>query len=159
MKTAVIFYSYEGNCALVAQEIKNLLNADLVQVRLKKEKKRSGFAKFFWGCTMSLFHKRPGLKPYDFDPTAYDLIVMGVPVWAGSPAPPINSFLSQTKITGKKLALFVCHAGGRGEALGKLKARLKGNDIVSEADFASPLKQNPDELKRQIQDWAKGFSV
>jgi flavodoxin len=159
MKTAVVFYSYEGNCALVAQEIKTLLNADLVQVRLKNEKKRSGFAKYFWGGCMTFFNKRPGLKPYDFDPAAYDLIVMGVPVWAGSPAPPINSFFSQTKISGKKLALFVCHAGGKGDALGKLKTKLKGNDIVSEADFASPLKQNPDELKRQIQGWAKSFGV
>jgi flavodoxin len=159
MKTAVVFYSYEGNCSFVAQELKTLLNADLMRLHLKNEKKRSGLAKYFWGGGMVLFNKHPGLKPYSFDLAAYDLIILGVPVWAGSPAPPIQSFLSQTVISGKKLALFVCHAGGKGNALKKFRAGLADNTVVSEIDFANPLKQNPDKLKRQIQDWVNSFSL
>ena len=159
MKTAVVFYSLEGNCTLVAQEIQTLTNADLVQIQLRNEKKRTGFAKFFWGGGMAFFHIKPALKPYRFDPATYDLIILGTPVWAGFPAPPILSFLSQTKISGKKLVLFACHAGGMKDALEKLKIKLKGNDIVSENNFIYPVRQDPNELKQKIANWVKGFCL
>jgi flavorubredoxin len=98
--------------------------------------------------------KNPPLKPYTFDPAAYDLIIIGMPVWAGSPAPPVRTFLSETKISSKKIALFVCHAGGKGKALNKLKALLPGNEIVAETDFRESLKDSK-ETDLQIMDWVK----
>ena len=107
---------------------------------------------------MVFMKKKPPLKPYTFDPAAYDLIILGAPVWAGSPAPPLKTLLSETAMSGKKIALFVCHAGGKGNALGKFKAMLPGNEIVAEADFKEPLK-NSDEAERQITDWVKSISA
>ena len=156
MKTAVVFYSLDGNCAFVAEEIKTLLNADLIQLRTKDEKKRGKIGKMFWGGGMVFARKKPPLKPYTFDPGAYDLIVIGAPVWAGAPAPPVHTFLSETNIAGKKAALFVCHAGGPGEALQTLKTMFAGNEIIAGADFRNPAK-NGEEAKRQIADWVKGF--
>jgi flavodoxin len=154
MKTAVVFYSYGGNSKFIAEQIKTGMNADLIQLYTEDEKKRGKMAAIFWGGAMVLFHKKPPLKPYSFDPSAYDLIILGVPVWASSPAPPIQTFLSQTAINGKKLALFVCHAGGKGDSLEKFKTLLTGNEIVSEADFKDPLK-NMEEAQRQTEDWIK----
>jgi flavodoxin len=149
-----VFYSFDRNCAFVAEQIKTQLNADLIQIQMKDDKRRRGFAKFFWGGGMVFMKKKPPLKPYTFDPVAYDLIILGAPVWAGSPAPPLKTLLSPTAITGKKIALFVCHGGGKGNALGKLKAMLAGNEIVASADFREPLK-NSEEAQRQITEWVK----
>jgi flavodoxin len=156
MKTAVIFFSYDGNSAFVAQQIKERLNADLVQLYLTDEKKRGKFASLFWGGAMVFSRKNPPLKPYNFDPSAYDLIILGAPVWAGSPAPPLKTFLAQTPITGKKLALFVCHGGGSGESLEKFKALVPGNEVVSTADFLLPLR-NKEEAQRKAAEWAGGI--
>jgi len=156
MKTAVVYYSLDGNCALVAEQIKDGLKADLVRLYMQDDKKRRGFMKILWGGGMVFSHKKPPLKPYTFDPAAYDLIVIGVPVWAGSPAPPIETFLSETGISGKKIALFVCHGGGKGNALTLFKALLPGNEIIAEADFVNPRK-NSAEAKQQAADWVKGF--
>jgi len=152
MKTAVVFFSYDGNSAFVAQHLKKCLNADLVQLYLKDEKKRGKVASIFWGGAMVFSRKNPPLKPYDFNPAVYDLIILGSPVWAGSPAPPLKTFLSQASITGKKLALFVCHGGGKGKSLDKFKALVTGNEIVSTADFIVPLK-NKEEAQKQITEW------
>jgi len=152
MKTAVVFYSYDGNSAFVAQEIKTRLNADLVQLCLTDEKKRGKIASMFWGGAMVFSRKNPPLKPYNFDPAAYDLIILGTPVWAGSPAPPLKTFLSQTAITGKKLALFVCHGGGPGKSLEKFKALVPGNEIIFMSDFREPLK-NKEEVQQKIAEW------
>jgi flavodoxin len=158
MKAVVVFYSYDRNCTFVAEQIKTQLNADLIQIQMQDDKRRRGFAKFFWGGGMVFMKKKPPLKPYTFDPAAYDLIILGAPVWAGSPAPPLKTLLSQTAISGKKIALFVCHGGGKGNALGKLKAMLGGNEIVAEADFKEPLR-NSEEAERQIADWVKHINV
>jgi flavodoxin len=159
MKTAVIFYSYEGNCAFVAEEIRARLNADLFRLQTKDEKQRKGFAKYFWGGAQVLMRKKPALMPYHFDPAAYDLIVIGAPVWAGSPAPPLLTFFDETKISGKKVALFVCHAGGKGSALDKFRALVAGNTVAGEADFVNPAKGNREETKRQVGEWAGTIST
>jgi flavodoxin len=157
MKTAVVFYSLDGNCALVAEEIKTQINADLIPLYTKDEKKRGKIGKFFWGGGMVFYHIKPPLKPYSFDASGYDLIILGVPVWAGSPAPPVKTFLSETGIKNKKIALFVCHGGGKGKSLEKFKALLEGNEIKGAADFREPAKGG-EKVKNQIADWVKSLS-
>jgi len=156
MKTAVVYYSLNGSCDLIAQEIKARLDADLLQLHIEDEKPRGGFAKFFWAIGVMKGMKKASLKPYTFAPAAYDLIIIGAPVWAGAPARPIQSFLTETGITGKKIALFVCHGGGAGKALEKFKALLPGNDITAEKDFIVPIK-NSENAKQQVADWVKGL--
>jgi len=159
MKTAVIFYSLNGNCSFVAEEIKNKLNSDLIQLQLKDEKKRRGLSKILWYCGLMFSGKNPPLKSYTFDTSNYDLIIIGAPVWASSPASPIKTFISETGITGKKIALFVCHAGGKGNSLEKFKTLLPGNEIVSEADFITPAKNKSEDVKKLIADWVSKLVV
>ena len=154
MKTAVVFYSYDGNCTFTARHIGALLKADVMQIQPVKEKRRSKFGMIFWGVGQVIFNKRPALKPHAFEASPYDLIILGTPVWAGSPAPAMMSFLSQTKISGKKIALFACHAGGPGNVMDKFKAELKDNTVVSEKDFQEPVK-NAEKAIQQIEEWVK----
>jgi len=157
MKTAVVIYSHDGSCAFVAEEIKNQLNADVIRLYTTKEKKRSKIGLLFWGCGMVFSKKKPPLKPYTFNASAYDLIFIGAPVWAYSPAPPVITFLSEAGITGKKIALFVCHGGGKGNTLEKLKALTSGNEVIGEADFVEPVKADSAVIKKQITDWIKNI--
>ena len=156
MKTAVVYYSLDGNCALVAKELIKLLDADLIRLHTKDAKQRKGLAKLFWGCKLMMSRKNPPLQPYSFNPDAYDVIILGSPVWAASPASPICTFLAETGITGKKAAFFVTHAGGAGKVREKFRALLAGNEIIAEAGFKDPVK-NFEEVKNLIADWVKGF--
>ncbi|MDR2607487.1 MAG: flavodoxin [Treponema sp.] len=154
MKTAVIYYSLDGNCRLVAQMLREELGADLFSIETLDSKKRKGLSKFVWGGRMVFTHKEPPLKPLTVDPASYDLLILGAPVWAGSPAPPMMSFLAQEAIPAKKrLALFCCHMGGMGKALETFKSRLAGNEIVSTKDFISPEKQTAENLQAAVKEW------
>ena len=156
MKTAVIYYSYEGNSAMIAQIIKGAVNADVFEIKTADTKKRGGFALYAWGGYQVVMKKKPILQPLSVDINTYDLIILGTPVWAGSPAPAIVSFLDKTKITGKKIALFCCHGGGMGKALQKLKGLLPGNTFMGEIDFVYPAKnKEPNVLKPKIEAWLK----
>ena len=157
MKTTIVFYSYDGNCKFVSEQISSLLKADVVQIEPVKEKRRSKFGMIFVGAGQVIFNRKPALKPYTFDAAESDLIIIGTPVWAGSPSPAIKSFLSKSKITGKKLALFVCHGGGPGNALEKLKAELKDNTIIAELSLQDPVK-DAEKAKIQIEEWVKSLN-
>jgi flavodoxin len=158
MKTAVIYYSYEGNCALIAGIIKSCMDADIFEIKTRDNKKRSGFMKYFLGVAQVFLRKRPELLPLAADINSCDLVILGTPVWAASPAPAVVSFLDKTKISGKKIALFCCHGGGMGKALEKFKALLPGNTLVGEIDFVYPARNEGPELKRKIEEWVKTIS-
>jgi len=163
MKTAVVYYSLNGNCALIAEELKSKLDADLLRLHTEDEttrkgRPRRGLMQFLWAVGVMKGIKKAPLKPYTFAPAAYDLIIIGAPVWAGSPAQPVRAFLAGTGITGKKIALFVCHGGGAGKSLEKFKALLPGNSIVAETDFVVP-KKNSEKAKQHAADWAKGLQA
>ena len=144
----------DGNCSFIAEQLKTLLDADIIRLELQKEKQRSFMGKMFWGGGMVSFGIKPALKPYTFNPSAYDLIVIGAPVWAWSPAPPLRTFLKKTSVTGKKIALFICHGGGPKKAMDKFRAFLAGNDICAEIDFKNA-GNAPEETKQKIAAWVK----
>jgi flavodoxin len=155
MKTAVIYYSLDGNTAKIAEIIKAAVNADSYEIKTTDTKKRKGLIKILWGAAQVMTGKKPALLPLPVDINAYDLIILGTPVWAGSPAPALAAFIGSTKISGKKLALFCCHRGGMGNVFGKLKKYLFGNSFSGEIDFREALKENPADLHQKITGWLK----
>ena len=159
MKTAIVYYSYEGSCAIVAGIIKDALNADVFEIKTVDDKKRSGFAKYVWGGRQVIFKSKPALQPLSIDIGAYELIILGTPVWAGSPVPAILSFLNGTKISGKRIALFCSHGGGMGKVFEKLKALLPGNSFAGEIDFLYAIKRDPAELKQKIGEWVRAIGA
>ncbi len=155
MKTAIIYYSYNGASAQVAEILKAELNADIYRIETLDTKKRKGISLIFWGGGQVVRGIKPPLKPLSVDIGAYDLVILGTPVWASSPAPAIVSFLSANNIAGKKIALFCCHAGGMDKALEKLKALLSGNTFIGEIDFKNVAKMDKGELKKKLSEWVK----
>ena len=154
MKTLVVFYSHDGNTAFVAEQIRTVLGAELLRLETADSKKRGGLAKMVWGGKMVLTHTRPELKPYHIEAEAWDLIILGAPVWAGAPAPPLMSFLAKTPLTGRRVALFLCHAGGCGQAREKFKHELAGSTIVGDIDFVNPGKDGGSrQVTARITEW------
>jgi flavodoxin len=155
MKTLIVYYSFEGNSRSIAEQLKAALNADILGLETADDKKRKGLAKFIWGGRQVFSRVEPELKPFSVDVNAYDLIILGCPVWAGSPAPALNSFITRTPIRDKRIALFVCHGGGKGEVFEKLAKRLPGNTFIGEMDFRNPLQGDTKAITTTINEWAK----
>ena len=55
---------------------------------------------------------KPALKPLEKNADDYDIIFLGTPVWFGTFAPPIRSFLAESKLDGKTVVPFCTHGGG-----------------------------------------------
>lgn len=78
-----------------AEQINAVVNGDVLALKLKDGSERKGLAKYVWGGSQVIRKQRSALKPYTSDAAACDLIVIGTPVWAVSPAPAIETFLGK----------------------------------------------------------------
>lgn len=154
MKNLIVYYSYEGNCEEISKELEKTLNADVLKLVPKKEKKTKSLFRFVWGGMQVYMTKKPELEPYNIDLSKYDNIIIGSPCWFGTYAPPINTFLSENKIIDKNIYLFVCNGGNLRNTWSNYEKALEGNKIVSKIDFVYPIKNGIDKAKEKARDWA-----
>ncbi len=151
MKAAIIYYSLEGNTELIANMISKRTGAELIKLMPKKEIAKDGFKKFFWGGKSVVFKEKPELLNHNIQLKNYDTLIIGTPIWAGSFAPPLLSFLSSYEIKGKKLHLYACNSGGETQkCFRKLEDKLMDNTIISTAGFQDPTKLEMKKLEKLV---------
>ena len=154
-KTLIVYYSLTGNTKFIAESIKEEIKADILAIKPKKELNPESSSRFFWGGYQSSMKLKPKLEPFDIKTLDYDLIIIGTPVWAWNFSPPIRSFIKNTNLEGKKVALFSCSAGGTERALNKLEENLKNVNMVGKLNLIEPLNKNTEEAKQKAIDWSK----
>lgn len=154
MKTAVIYYSLDGNTKYAAEKIATKLGADLIELTPTKEYPTGKVSKYFWGGKSATFGESPKLEAYDFDQNQYDLVILGTPIWAGTFAPPLRTFIRENELMNKKVALFACCSGGPTEkCFEQLKKEIGNSSVLSTLRLIDPLKGNQAEVDRQIVDF------
>jgi flavodoxin len=154
MKTAVIYYSLEGNTRYAAEKIAAQLGADLIQLLPVKEYPTGKVSKYFWGGKSATFGESPKLETYNFDQSQYDLVILGTPIWAGTFAPPLRTFIRQNRLTNKKVALCACCSGGSTErCFDLLKKETSDCTVVSTLSLIDPLTGNQAEADKNIADF------
>ena len=155
MKVLVVYYSYEGNTELVAKTIAESVGASRLALRPVDEKRRKGFGKFLWGGRQVLMRAEPELEPFEIDPAGFDLLFLGTPVWAGTFAPAIRSFLSRSRPQGKPVAAFCCYGGSAGGTFRRLREELPGCRIVAELGLRDPKRKDTEAQLRRAAEWAR----
>ena len=111
-KILVVYYSQTSNTKAVATEIATRLNADLAEIvpvelydgdfqatieRGKKELDEGAY---------------PEIQPIAFDAANYDVVFLGYPIWFGTYAPPVFTWLDQVDLSGKKVVPFCTFGSG-----------------------------------------------
>ena len=157
MKNLIVYYSYEGNCEEISKAILEVIDADVLKVVPKKEKKTKSLFRFVWGGMQVYMTKKPELEKYNVDLSKYDNIIIGSPCWFGAYAPPINTFLSENEIKDKNIFLFVCNGGNMRNTWKNYEETLKGNTIVSKIDFVYPIKNGIEDAKKKAKEWAVSY--
>lgn len=117
MKTIIVYYSLEGNTKYIAEKLANATGADILELKPQKEYPKSTALKFIAGGFAATVGTHPKLKDYAFDANAYDLIVLGSPVWNSRITPPLNTFLEKENLKGKKVGMFACQSGNGADKL------------------------------------------
>ena len=156
MKTIVVYYSLEGNTAYAAKKIAGNLNAELLSIRPEQSYPDKGFRKFFWAGKSAVMAETPKMMPYQIDIRDFDQIIIGFPVWAGTFAPPVRSFIKdhEALLKEKRISVFACQSGsGAEKAFQKLLAALGRDSFDAELVLIDPKTKENAENDRKIRDF------
>ena len=152
VRTLIVYYSLEGNTHYAAKRIAERLGADMLRLEPIKAYPSKGFKKFFWGGKSAVMEETPELAPYRFNGADYDRIIFGFPVWAGSVAPPIRTFIQENDLRGMRVAAAACQSGSSAEkAFGKLKSALGMERLEAELILIDPKNRPSAENEKKIE--------
>jgi len=147
MKTIIVYYSLEGSTRKVAERLKEELNADLLELKPVKAIKDNG-SKFMLGGAQVMFKICPKLTDYDFSIADYDRVVIGTPIWAGSYAPAVRTFIRDNELNYKVSAVFTLSGGGKNSGCLK-KLKKKCPSILNDANLLDMNDPANDEINEK----------
>lgn len=154
MKTAIVFYSMNGNVRSVAEKVAADTGADMIELIPKKAYPDKGMRKFMWGGAAVTFKAKPDLEPYTFKKDDYDMIILGSPVWAGTFTPPLRTFLDGNDLSGKKIAVIATSSGGdAGKCINALKTAAKADSLVASVSLIDPLTKPSEENDAKLKNF------
>jgi len=145
----VVFYSRTGNAKKVGEAIAKELNCDVEQILDVKSRK----GLFGW-LRSGMEAAKETLSPIQDtkkDASAYDLVIIGTPVWAGRMSSPARTYISKNKERFKQVAFFAASGGVIEDVVFGGMEKISGKNAVAtlnlttvdmkSANFANKIKE------------------
>ncbi|HDR9512045.1 flavodoxin [Burkholderia cepacia] len=110
----VVFYSRSETTAAFARQLAAELDADCERLQETDNRRRSGVIGYLRSLADVMHHRVADLQPTTCEPSAYDVVVIGTPVWAGRASTPVSTWLARHGHALRSTAFF-CTMGGRGD--------------------------------------------
>lgn len=110
--TLVAYFSYSGNTKKAAEQIAELVKADLFEIKTE-----NAYSEDYQTCVNEAREElaqnaRPALVGAVEDITKYNTIILGFPNWCSTCPMPVLSFLENYDLAGKTIHSFVLNGGG-----------------------------------------------
>ena len=156
-KVLVLYYSQTSNTKAVATEIATRLGADMEEIVPTKPYDED-FQATIERCKQD---REQGIateiQPLAADIAKYDVVFLGYPVWFGTYAPPVITFLNQVDLSGKKVVPFCTFGSGGLESSMKdlAEAQPKAEILPGYGVRAARLEAAPKEIDQFLK--ASGF--
>lgn len=113
MKILVVFYSRSGKTKKAAEAISDILKCDKEEIF--DTKSRKGIPGFLSAGTDANLRRLTAIKEIKNNPSLYDLVIVGTPIWSSNISTPIRTYLSLFKEEFKKVAFFCTQLGSDAE--------------------------------------------
>ena len=156
-KALVVYYSRTGNTKKVAEDIAGALNADIEQLIDKKD--YSGAIGYMKAGKDASKEKLAEIVPVQHDPSKYEMVILGTPVWAWNMTPAIRTYITNNQQAFKSIALFTTAGGTKPDKIVQKMEELAGKKAVSSAGFfAGEIKnKDPKAYQEKLQAFLKGL--
>ncbi len=110
--------------------LKTQLNADVEEIHMVNpypDDEKPHYLKFGFEAMAG---SKPPIRPLSVNLDDYDLVILGSPLWNWRITPPVNSFISNHSLKGRKIALYVSCGGDGVKGTQRFKSKLRGSEIV-----------------------------
>ncbi len=127
----IVYYSQTGTTAKVAGEFAQFINADTASIEAE-DPYDGDFQSTIARCQKERQDSiLPTLKPLNVDLAQYDTIYLGYPIWFGTYAPPVASFVKDNTLAGKVVIPFCTFgSGGLGSSVQALRKALPQARVI-----------------------------
>ena len=156
-KALVLYYSQTSNTKGLATEIATRINADIEEI-VPVNPYNGDFQATIERCMQEREQgTTPEIQPLTANLDKYDVIFLGYPVWFGTYAPPVITFLNQVDLSGKKIVPFCTFgSGGLESSVKDLSEKQPNAEILSGYGVrAARLESMPAEIDQFLK--ANGF--
>lgn len=159
MKYLVVYYSRTGTTKKVAQALCNFLESDIEEIAPMR--KYSGLFGFFRAGYEATRKKLPNIHEIKNNPSQYDAVILGTPVWGSTLASPLRTYISKYRTDFKKVAFFLTK-GGKGQTrtftdleglCGKEPTailELRKQDVMNKEKFGAESRQKIENFSKKV---------
>ncbi|UCD44221.1 MAG: flavodoxin family protein [Candidatus Bathyarchaeota archaeon] len=146
MKTLIVFFSRSGRTRRLAEEIEGRLGSDIEEIR--ESKGRGGAIGWLKSGMESTRMMLPKINALERDPGAYDLVLVGTPIWASNMSSPVRAFITEHRDRIQEAAFFCTGDGDDpGKVFGPME-ELLGKRPIATMGLIGEERENPDSLKK-----------
>jgi flavodoxin len=130
-KTLITYYSWGGNTRQIVGQIQKTIKADVFELQTADP-----YPEEYRPTTVQAKREqetgyRPPLKSRLENLGDYDVVIIGSPIWWGTMAMPVFTFLDSYDLSGKTIALYTTHGGSRlGKSMDDLKKLCPNSTIL-----------------------------
>jgi len=124
MNGLIVYFSRTGRTRKVAKAIQAATGFELEEI--EEEVGRGGPLGWLKSGMESTRRMLPKIKPLTRDPSEYDIVVIGTPMWAANMSSPIRAFIIEHKNALKTFALFCTGDGDEPEKVFSSVSELMG---------------------------------
>ena len=150
MKKLVVFYSYTGHTKMIAENIQQKLNCDILEIKPVKPYSTDYQTVVDEEQNNSSVGKTPDIQKIDKNLNDYDEIIIGTPVWWYTIAPVIRTFLKQNDLSGKTIKPFATNAGWLGQTFKEIKKLCPNSNVKEGMNIVFTEDYNKNELVTPI---------
>jgi flavodoxin len=120
MKSLIVYYSRSGKTKKLSESISKEINCNLEEIVSKRG--RNGTLGFLISGYEASRKKLAKIGDMKNDPSIYDLVIIGTPIWAGRMSSPVRTYITKNRDRFPKVAFFITHGGAdAGKAMAELQ--------------------------------------
>lgn len=150
-KTLIIYFSESGNTRNMATIIRELTDADLVEIEMQTPYSDNYSTLLDEAEQDLLANARPPLRTRIGNMDEYDTILIGYPNWYAILPMPVFTFLESYNFDGKRIIPFCSHGNGMlGETVANICKACPGADV---REALSVTYSGGSSLRSEIQAW------
>lgn len=126
----IVYYSQEGSTRAVAKELSSRLHCDIEAIEPVKPYDGDYDSTVARWLRENESGEAVAIKPLNVDLSQYSTIFLGFPIWGGTYALPVATFLAENSLAGKKIVTFATFgSGGIANATADVAATQPGADV------------------------------
>jgi flavodoxin len=150
-KTLLVYFSHTGFTRTVAEELMRLRDCDVEEIR--ELTPRRGWLGYLRAGFEALTKKQARIVTPARNPDAYELTIIGGPVWAGHVSSPVRAYVKKLHRQFGQVAWFITYGGSGAE---QMLAEL--TDVAGRAPIATLALKDSEIEAGAFTDKLKGFA-